>query len=77
EVVMALPTLQQGASGHHVKILQALLTVHAGDLVPKGFIDGDFGTITERVLRTWQGRTGKLAADGICGPATWRWLIGV
>lgn len=76
EAVMALPTLSQGASGHHVKIMQALLTVHATGHVPNGFVDGDFGAVTFRVLRDWQARTGKLTADGICGPATWTWLIG-
>lgn len=76
EAVMALPTLKQGDNGHHVKILQALLTVHAAGTMPNGFVDGDFGPTTFRVLRDWQARTGKLAADGICGQATWTWLIG-
>lgn len=73
---MALPTLARGAKGQHVKILQGLLLVAAGDLIDEANIDGDFGPRTETVLRTWQGRTKSLAADGVCGPATWRWLIG-
>lgn len=76
EAIVALPTLSQGAKGYQVKIMQALLTVHASGFVPNGFVDGDFGPITFRVLRDWQARTGKLVADGICGPATWTWLIG-
>lgn len=79
EKVMANPVLKVGASGHYVSILQALLGVHARDLTGdlNRFVDGDFGENTERVLRTWQARTKALSADGICGPATWAWLVGV
>jgi len=73
EAVMALPVLRRGAKGQHVRNLQALLVAH-GNTVR---IDGDFGPATEQVLRGWQGRTGQLAADGIAGPATWAWLVGV
>lgn len=81
-----LPTLTEGAGAgeranqaHYVKILQALLVVAARDLVADAnrFIDGQMSNVTVGVLRTWQGRTGKLAADGVCGPATWAWLVGV
>lgn len=75
ERVMSLPVLKEGASGHYVKIMQALLIVHAG--FPGSGVDGQFGPATARSLREWQGRTGKLTADGICGPATWAWLVGV
>lgn len=75
--VMANPVLSQGATGHHVRIMQALLIAHAKDLVPSlGFVDGDFGPSTSHALRVWQARTGKLAPDGVCGPATWLWLVG-
>lgn len=73
ERVMALPTLRAGATGQHVRNLQGLLIAHGNDIA----VDGDFGPNTERVLRAWQGRTGALAADGIAGPATWAWLIGI
>ena len=76
EMVMALPTLQRGSQGQWVRNLQALLIVAANDLQHEKDIDGDFGPHTETVLRTWQARTNKLTPDGICGPATWRWLIG-
>lgn len=86
EKVMALPTLTEGAGvgertnqAHYVRNLQALLVVAARDLVPDAdrFIDGQLGSGTVSVLRTWQGRTGVLTPDGICGPATWAWLVGV
>lgn len=86
ERVMSLPTLTEGAGvgervnqAQYVKNLQALLVVAARDLVgdANAFIDGQLGSNTVRVLRTWQARTGKLTADGVCGPATWAWLIGV
>lgn len=77
--VAMLPMLKEGSSGHYVKEMQALLAVHARDLCGdlNGFIDGVFGPGTERALRNWQARTGKLSADGVCGPATWAWLVGV
>lgn len=77
--IMALPTLREGDTGHHVRIVQALLVANAEDLVgdANAFVDGAFGPGTARVLRTWQSRTGRLAADGVCGPETRAWLSGV
>lgn len=79
EQVMALPQLKKGATGQYVRNLQGLLCSHAEDLVGNAntFVDGDFGSKTDSALRTWQARTGVLAADGICGPQTWSWLTGV
>jgi len=57
--------------------MQALLIAHANDLMHDEDVDGDFGSHTQDVLRTWQGRTKVLVADGVCGPATWAWLCGV
>lgn len=83
---MALPTLTEGAGvgeradqAHYVRILQALLVAHAEDLVPNAnaFIDGQLGSGTVNILRTWQQRTGRLTADGVCGPSSWAWLVGV
>lgn len=71
--VMALPVLREGAKGQHVRNLQGLLIAHGNTLA----VDGDFGPATAQVLRSWQGATGSLAADGIAGPATWAWLVGV
>jgi len=76
EVIMALPTLSVGSTGQHVRNLQALLIVAANDLIHEKDIDGNFGPGTASVLKTWQARTKVLTADGVCGPATWRWLIG-
>jgi peptidoglycan hydrolase-like protein with peptidoglycan-binding domain len=73
------PVLARGAKGHHVRILQGLLIVHAPDLVGSdwvGFLDGDFGPTTERVLSTWQSRT-TLSARGVADGPTWAWLVGV
>lgn len=84
--VMALPTLTEGAGvaerahqAHYVRILQALLVAHAEDLTrdANAFVDGQLGSGTVTVLRTWQQRTGRLNPDGVCGPATWAWLVGV
>lgn len=80
ERVMAKQVLRLHSKGEDVKVMQSLLMKHAGDLTGndfRAFVDGDFGSHTEQVLSEWQGRTGKLAADGVCGPATWAWLVGV
>lgn len=78
ERVRMNPELRRGSTGHYVKLLQALLVVHARDLVgdANSFIDGDFGPNTERVLTTWQART-TLSARGVCDGPTWAWLVGV
>lgn len=80
------PVLARGSNGHYVRILQGLLHAHAEDLVVymcaatnvplQDFVDGNFGELTAFVLVEWQRRTGALAPDGVCGPATWRWLCG-
>jgi peptidoglycan hydrolase-like protein with peptidoglycan-binding domain len=57
------PTLQRGARGDDVTVLQTTIGV-----VPP---DGVFGPNTEAALRAWQ-RTHELVPDGICGPATWK-----
>lgn len=71
--IMALPALKKGATGQPVRNLQGLLVAHGNTVT----VDGVFGSRTDRSLRAWQKRTGKLAADGICGPKTWVWLTGV
>lgn len=38
-------------------------------------VDGDFGPLTEKVVKTFQGRVG-VAADGIVGPVTLAKLVG-
>jgi uncharacterized protein (TIGR02594 family) len=60
----ALPTLRKGSIGPSVSYMQSL--------IPK-WIDGDFGSTTESLLKEFQ-RSKNLIADGICGPDTWKAL---
>jgi hypothetical protein len=78
------PTIKQGDTGQHVRNLQSLLISHAEDICLfasggrlQDWVDGSYGSVTADALRQWQERTQRLAADGVCGPATWRWLIGI
>lgn len=82
EEIMSLPQLSNGAGFEskgkenlqgYVRNMQGLLIAHGNNIE----VDGFFGGGTESVLTDWQRRTGELAADGICGPATWVWLTGV
>jgi uncharacterized protein (TIGR02594 family) len=57
----ALPLLRKGDKGPSVAYMQSL--------IPK-WIDGDFGTTTESLLKEFQ-RSKNLIVDGICGPDTW------
>lgn len=75
--VMAKPVLRRGSKGQDVRILQGLMIAHNAFADTGGHVDGDFGSATEAALRRWQARTGRLQADGICGPQTWAWLVGV
>jgi hypothetical protein len=82
--VMAKPTLKLGSTGQDVRILQGLLAAHAEDLAMwfsannlDNWVDGNFGPNTEYAVREWQKRTQTLTADGVVGPATWAWLVGV
>jgi uncharacterized protein (TIGR02594 family) len=61
----AKPTLQKGDTGPAVVEMQTLL--------PK-WIDGDFGSTTEALLKEFQ-RSKGLEVDGICGPNTWAALL--
>jgi peptidoglycan hydrolase-like protein with peptidoglycan-binding domain len=62
------PTLALGATGNDVRRLQRLFVEMK--LLDFHGIDGDFGPITDQVVRDFQGSEG-LAVDGIVGPATW------
>lgn len=59
------PTIRQGATGEHVRALQAALGIAA---------DSNFGPKTRTALIVFQSRR-QLLADGICGPMTWAALI--
>jgi peptidoglycan hydrolase-like protein with peptidoglycan-binding domain len=64
------PTIQRGAKGDAVGLLQHLL---ADYLYDPGPIDSDFGPKTEHAVREFQTDFG-LAVDGIVGPKTWAML---
>ena len=59
------PTLRLGSTGDDVKLLQAAVMPH----------DGNFGPQTLDAVKQYQQRNG-LVVDGICGPATWRSILG-
>ena len=61
----ALPVLRKGDTGPAVVQLQELL--------PK-WIDGDFGTTTESLVKEFQ-RSQGLAVDGVVGEQTWAALL--
>lgn len=62
-------TLRKGSTGADVKTLQETL-ITLGYRLPKYGADGSFGAETVAALKQMQADNG-LAADGICGPATW------
>ena len=66
----AQPVLRKGNKGEAVIILQTMLDRLGYGLGPCG-ADGDFGKCTEAAVKQFQ-RDRGLAADGICGPRTWR-----
>jgi hypothetical protein len=70
-----LPVLRKGSKGECVKALQILLIGHKYSCGAFG-ADGDLGAATDSAVRRYQKANG-LTADGICGPATWRKLLGV
>ena len=66
------PTLRQGDSGPYVVEMQTDLMNRGYDIGGTG-ADGKFGRNTKSGLIAFQIANG-LAADGICGPATWEAL---
>ena len=69
---MTLPNLKKGSKGKSVKALQALLVGYGYDIE----VDESFGPATESALVKYQ-KSKAIAADGMCGPQTWRTLLGV
>ena len=61
-----LPTLRQGSQGESVRELQRLLRTLGYELE----IDGKFGPLTLRCVKSFQGSAG-LARDGVVGVLTW------
>lgn len=70
-VSVELDVLRVNSRGEQVKALQRLLVGYGYDLK----VDGIFGTITDRHVRSFQRKKG-LSADGIVGAKTWRKLLG-
>jgi peptidoglycan hydrolase-like protein with peptidoglycan-binding domain len=62
------PTLHMGSTGPDVRRLQRVLVEIK--LLDFTRIDGDFGSVTEGVVKGFQQDNG-LAVDGIVGPQTW------
>ncbi len=71
-VTVELPMLEDGQMGVVVAMLQAALKYLGYD--PK-WIDGEFGTRTRNMLMAYQSEHG-LEADGICGAATYKSIVG-
>lgn len=72
-VQVALPVLRKGCRGGAVQPLQQLLVCQNIDCGAFG-ADGDFGTDTDKAVRTFQGEHG-LDVDGVVGGQTWRALL--
>jgi peptidoglycan hydrolase-like protein with peptidoglycan-binding domain len=70
EWVALLSKLKNGSSGWSVHALQSQLR-ESGYAVK---VDGDFGELTEKAVRSFQ-RANKLTADGVVNYATWNKLI--
>ena len=60
------PLLRRGTCGEAVKTLQYMLRAHGRTLT----VDGNFGSITEQAVRTFQ-QSVAIAVDGIVGNQTW------
>lgn len=78
ELIVSLPTLQQGSSGAAVRRVQGLCIAHGGtarqEIESAGGVDGDFGPGTDRAVRAVQS-DGAPPVDGIVGEVTWTKLI--
>lgn len=64
------PNLRIGSENNFVYLLQFILVQNGANIT----IDGDFGSRTQAAVREFQTRNG-LAADGIVGPVTWKYLL--
>lgn len=71
-----MPVLEKGMSGvDAIYTVQALLKYNEGIDIGKYGIDGDFGSDTEKAVRTFQSKNG-LSVDGVVGHDTYRKLLG-
>ncbi len=64
-------SVRQGSTGEAVRAAQTQLNRYGSGLA----VDGQFGTATDRAVRTFQGAHG-LTVDGVVGPQTWQTLVG-
>ncbi|UPK73241.1 peptidoglycan DD-metalloendopeptidase family protein [Nocardioidaceae bacterium SCSIO 66511] len=64
-------TLDKGDNGSHVRGLQAAMNKRSAGLA----VDGDFGSVTDKAVRTFQGLN-RLVVDGQAGMITWEALVG-
>lgn len=70
---LTMPVLKKGMRDDTVQALQLLLQ---GNTNARLVADGSFGPATELEVKEYQRKKG-LTADGVCGPATWKRLLGV
>jgi GH25 family lysozyme M1 (1,4-beta-N-acetylmuramidase) len=70
-MIANLPVLTLNDSGEDVKTAQGLLKARGYNVT----IDGAYGPATRAAVTAFQ-HAAALAADGICGPATWTRLLG-
>lgn len=67
------PSVTKGNSGQSVVLLQRLLTAYGYDC---GSVDGICGFQTRQAIKEFQ-QSVELDDDGICGPLTWKELLGI
>lgn len=72
KVTITLNQLQKGSNGAQVKAIQRMLYCLG---YYKLSIDGDFGSLTDSAIRSYQKANG-LTVDGVIGPKTWANLLG-
>ena len=75
DVCNAMPTLQRGAQGTHVKRMQHFLVI-GGTMSPTNTanFDGVFGSGTEAALNRFLA-TGGRPQNGICDDYVWNWFM--
>lgn len=71
--VTSYPEIRDGSTGQIVKDLQSFMN-RVFPAYSKLVVDGDFGPLTEAVVKEFQSRS-KLSVDGIVGPNTWSALV--
>lgn len=76
--MFSLKTIRNGSAGPEVRLMQRLLLsiCYIGKNGKPLDLDGQFGANSEYALRKFQDEAG-LEVDGICGPMTWKRLLGV